>query len=120
MPGHLVTLNSYDEDYWCWSQFGNTEWGSIIGAFQSPEGAEPGGGWTWVTGEEWDYVGWGVNEPNNDHGGEDCLGGWFLNFTGWNDYMCDSLHPGGYIVEYELDSVVNDVRSWGAIKAIYR
>lgn len=118
IPGHLVTMGSSEEDYWCWQQFGVSNHGYWLGGYQ-PEGtAEPAEGWLWETGETWSYTGWGAMEPN-DVDEEDCLLGWFSNFTGWNDGSCDEITSWGYIVEYEPEIVADEVITWGAVKASY-
>ena len=119
LPGHLVTMSSFEEDHWCWLVFGVLDHGYWLGGYQ-PEGTpEPDEGCRWVTGESWGYTGWGDAEPN-DFYEEDCLSGWFVNFRGWNDVSCDEIKPWGYIVEYESEIVDVNRNSWGVLKSLYR
>ena len=73
---HLVTMTTPAEnafvaalvaarpDAW------NGGWGPWIGAYQWAGGAEPAGGWRWITGEAWTHANWRPGEPNDDKGGE--------------------------------------------------
>ena len=50
--------------------------GLKLGGYQdtsSPSYSEPGGGWSWVTGEAWSYTNWTSGEPNNAGGAENFL-----------------------------------------------
>lgn len=110
-PGHLVTITSQAEtDFLVANGMGLAfEW---LGAYQSADGAEPDGGWMWVTGEPFTYTNWAPSEPSNDAFGDDedvlqmmSLGD--ANPLGqWNDSI-DSDSPdyqyalNGYIVEYD-------------------
>jgi len=77
---YLATLTSAEENafvfgladnpaYWLIDTAGNNE-GPYIGALQTPGSGEPGGGWTWVTGEAWGFTNWAPGEPNNFGGAE--------------------------------------------------
>jgi hypothetical protein len=67
--GYLATITSADENAWVTANLlplivgtGGGRLGPWIGGFQdtnSPSYSEPAGGWTWVTGEPWDYAAWG-------------------------------------------------------------
>ena len=122
LPGHLVTLTSAEENAWVFTTF-NPQDGAHVGGRQLPDGLEPDGGWTWITGEDWDYENWHSGEPNNSHvgpnGEEDGLR---LNYVGgWNDYDIDYLHgTGDFIVEYESAPVAVDKLKWGGTKALYQ
>lgn len=77
--------------------------GPWLGAFQPPGSTEPGGGWTWLTGEPFAYAPWESNEPSNDAPGESYLH--YFDRSGgraetWNDYYDDEKLP-GFIVELE-------------------
>jgi hypothetical protein len=94
--GHLATITSQEE-----SDFvaANLPWATSLaywlGGIQPPGSAEPDGGWTWVTGETWDYTNWGGGEPN-DLGGEDALH--FQGDEKWNDVNAAAFW--GYLVEF--------------------
>ena len=72
--GHLATANTETENMFI-MQVRDTQvnfGGAWIGLYQDSNGAEPGGGWMWVTGEPLDYTNWSFNEPNNtDNEGTD-------------------------------------------------
>jgi len=104
--GHLATITSAEEDDFIVANIlppsGLGEF-VFVGGFQDPGSPEPGGGWQWVTGEEWDYTHWNPGEPNNNGGAED-----FLIYVGhpsvwgWNDYTSDGAGITGYVVEYPV------------------
>ena len=80
MGGYLATSTSAAENAFISSLFpiGSNIW---IGGFQdrtSPSYSEPGGGWSWVTGEPFVFTNWVnipcCNEPGNTGGNEDNLG----------------------------------------------
>jgi len=75
--------------------------GPWLGGYQVPGSPEPGGGWTWVSGEPWSYENWAPLEPNDYNGNEDSLylfqRPWSTGPT-WNDGSNNSLVR-GYIVE---------------------
>lgn len=108
---YLATITSDDEQAFVASLLASAVsqtavGGFKIGGFQPVGSTEPGGNWTWVTGEVWGYAAWGGGEPNN-LGGENYLYmdqryGWR-----WNDYQnVDNYYsPKGYIVEYETAPV---------------
>jgi hypothetical protein len=74
--GHLVTIGSAAENAFvfdlanvpqAWSEpniYGMVT-GPWIGFAQDPDGAEPAGGWKWVTGESVGYTNWAAGEPND-------------------------------------------------------
>jgi hypothetical protein len=72
-----------------------------LGGFQLPTGAEPGGGWRWITGEPFSYTSWAAGEPNQFLGWEeDCLAPHpDVGSPDWADLACDR-RSGGYFVEY--------------------
>jgi hypothetical protein len=59
-----------------------------FGFRQSASGSEPAGGWDWECGTS-SYVSpaWGLFEPNNQGGSEDC--GSLTTGGGWNDANCN-------------------------------
>ncbi|MBX3733312.1 MAG: PQQ-binding-like beta-propeller repeat protein [Verrucomicrobiae bacterium] len=82
--GHLATFASAAE--WAagrsvWQSYGRATW---IGGYQREDGAEPRGGWEWITGEPWAFEAWAPSEPNNYLGfAENHLD--ILAAGGWND-----------------------------------
>ncbi|MBU3683783.1 MAG: hypothetical protein FGM39_07215 [Phycisphaerales bacterium] len=103
LGGHLVTVNSADEDGFvvglttvpppgsgrnCW-----------LGGFQQEGACEPACGWTWVTGEEFSFTNWLPNEPNNISGDDKYLNIWI---TGqWND--ASPWHTAESVIEWSAD-----------------
>ncbi len=99
LPGHLVTINSLEENQFVYTNFIQSTDANWLGAFQPDGSAEPGGGWQWITGESFEYKNWPSSEPNNN-GNENALqmpGG---NNGTWNDANSMTTSP-GYVVEYE-------------------
>ncbi len=104
-PGHLATLTSAQEMAFIGTNFPAALSGNYyLGGYQLPGSEEPAGGWTWITGEPWDYANWAPNEPNNNGPGPES----FLQLCagGWNDTL-DIAWYYGYVVEYECPNPVN-------------
>jgi len=114
--GYLATLTSAAENEWLTTTFGGGTPegfpayldGCWIGGYQPPGSAEPDGGWTWVTGEAWNFTNWWPPiEPNNNPDGENAvvLEHGLLPGTGaaWND-LNSSWVRRGYVLEYSADS----------------
>jgi len=86
MGGYLATPTSAAENTWMFDNVANdlalwhhdpaSFWtidmaGPWIGAYQdtaSPSYSEPGGGWTWISGETWNFSNWSISEPNSGPG----------------------------------------------------
>jgi len=90
--GHLVTINSAEEQNWLVSKFLQVPEPTWIGLYQDhghPDYSEPAGGWVWISGEPVTYTNWHrllSIEPNNDGGGEDyAVMGWGWDCS-WNDW----------------------------------
>ncbi len=133
--GYLVTLHSDKENefvfnlikekkFWFkWDASHNYVMsGPFIGAFQPAGSKEPGGGWKWVTGENWTYTNWckdGVKEdrdprpnyqPNDATGNQNVAAYGEVNepVSYWGDFphkfgTYNSPFPGnayGFIIEY--------------------
>jgi fibronectin type 3 domain-containing protein len=103
LPGHLATLNAFNEDQFIVNNVPNAQSGSThwIGGYQdrlAPDYSEPVGGWRWVTGEPWGYTNWNGGEPNNAGGVEDFLQ--WLPPGNWND-VPGAATITGFLVEYE-------------------
>jgi len=74
--GHLVTVNSSEENEWLYNTFYTemSTYGAWIGLYQDtddPAYSEPAGGWKWISGEPVTFTGWYGQEPNDLGGGED-------------------------------------------------
>ncbi|MEI7877664.1 MAG: hypothetical protein WCI96_07015, partial [Planctomycetota bacterium] len=125
--GHLATLTSQSES----DLAGRLSLGlsaMLLGGYQdrsSPNYAEPGGGWRWVTDEPWVYTNWGTGEPNNasnGHGdpGEDYLSSWTgdQGFRwGDGDNICPGCNPGPFLIEYDADCNNDGLVDYGQILA---
>ncbi len=112
--GYLAAITSKEENIfiycliktnaalWIQRPSGN-RWGPWIGGFQPPGSAEPGGGWSWVTGEPFAYANWNAGEPSNDHGIEDRIHFWGERAPSgevWNDKPAgDTVN--GFVIEYD-------------------
>ncbi len=73
------------------------EMGALLGGYQPPGSAEPGGGWTWVTGEPWNFENWAGGQPDNGGQPEDGLHFWRGN--AWNDQSTNGVNFISYVVE---------------------
>lgn len=104
--------------------------GPVLGGYQ-PEGSEePAGGWTWLSGVEFDYTNWAQNlddgvvdkdprdntQPNDSADGQPIMGFGELNMpvSTWGDYTASQTNPEGIvrgsyacIIEYEEEPVAN-------------
>ena len=90
-----------------------------LGGRQSETGGEPGDGWFWVTGEEWSYLNWGEDQPDNGPGEYDYLGN---RDSGpeWYDRINSPTTVHGYIVEYSESVIGRDEMSWCDVKDLFR
>jgi hypothetical protein len=103
LKGHLVTITTEAEKQFLVDSFGVNLGNRWIGGFQSEGATEPNDGWTWVTGEFWQYTYWAIGEPNNAGGNENALilvGG---ELSLWNDLDAsnNAYWIPGYVIEYE-------------------
>ena len=103
--GYLATITSSQENdfvfglinapqYWFLGQFG-----PYLGGYQPPGSSEPAGGWTWLTGEPWDFSNWAGGQPDNG-GGEEGLHYW--NGSHWNDLPTNHLGAISYVIERDI------------------
>jgi len=98
IQGHLAVISSIEEQKKIWGNFPFP--GYFLGGRQKNGLNEPNGNWIWVTGENWDFSNWDVNEPNNENNNEQ-----YLQFSEskngtWNDVRSTYIAK-GYIIEYE-------------------
>jgi hypothetical protein len=110
--GTLATITSPAENAFVFSLvnspiFFNTFNGSgpALGGIQPPGSPEPGGGWSWATGELWSYTNWLPGSPDNAGGfiNEDRLH-FFSSIANtpsamWNDINQNDTNLGGYVIE---------------------
>jgi flagellin-like hook-associated protein FlgL len=77
--GHLATVTSAEKWNQIVAQLGNDAskcfW---LGGFQEEGAEEPAGGWTWVTGEPFEYTNW---SPANQPGNEDSINQKYLEVS---------------------------------------
>ncbi len=99
--GYLATITSQAENDFImslsWADPNAPYW---LGGVQDPLGAEPAGGWGWVTGETWAYTNWAGGEPNDISVNEDWLAiyGPIAERPGvWQD---EDTVTDGYVVEF--------------------
>ncbi len=105
LVGHLVTLTSQEENTFVTELMAGNEDTGWAGGFQLPNSEEPDEGWTWITGETWDYTAWrSPYEPNNN-GDENAIELFASDHTmgpsAWNDLSKNNSLT-SYIVEYEV------------------
>lgn len=120
--GHLATITSaaenqfvfeliLDDSFWTGDGLEQFVYGPWLGAQQQPGSSEPDGGWSWVTGETFQFTSWFSGEPSNTNGIEDALH--FINrdlsSTGpWNDWSSSGQQLDGvnriwgYVVESDV------------------
>ncbi len=100
--------------------------GPSLGGYQPKGSIEPDGGWSWLSGEKWEYSNWAVNlddgiidkdprdntQPNDSADGQPIMGFGELNqpVSTWGDYTASPTKPNGevrgtyaFIIEYESD-----------------
>ena len=99
VQGHLATINDAQEKDFLAANFGVRGW---IGGFQdftSPSYSEPGGGWSWITGEPFTYSNWAAVEPNDFNGNEEVI-----EMTGVGEFNDQAIsgnnQVAGYYVEF--------------------
>jgi hypothetical protein len=108
--GHLATVTSAAENGFAWGLTAGTN--SWLGGYQADGACEPGCGWTWVTGESWDYSSWYWAEPNNLGGAEEWLQFW-AGTSAWNDHTATVSFS--YVVEWSADCDGNGIVDYGEI-----
>ena len=73
VPGHLATINDQAENDFLATTFGVRAWVGGVQDTTSPSFSEPDGGWSWITGEAFNYANWAPGEPNDFNGNEEHL-----------------------------------------------
>src|SRR4030042_8925 len=71
MSACLTSGAAADEKYWGTDSYNG--YGPWLGGYQDGQATEPAKGWSWITGEPWEYDNWsaGAGEPNDGDGLED-------------------------------------------------
>jgi len=136
LGGHLATLTTLGESAFVaamLSQHGDlgesptSQFGPWLGGYQADTSMEPAGGWSWITGEPWDFTYWASHQPDNGCGStgavEDYLhlighaGGseWFM----WNDLSTVGCGDAvvSFLVEWDADCNHDGAVDFGQILA---
>ena len=107
MGGHLATISSETENIFVGNLSRNIVWNGVygpwLGGFQQPNSCEPKCGWTWVTGEVWNYLppSWDLFDNGGGGRNENFLQ-YFIQVSQWNDIPEDGDNSiKGYMVEWE-------------------
>ncbi len=100
--GYLATITSALENEFVYAlvsapAYWAGELGPLFGGYQPSGSPEPSGGWTWVTGEPWEYSNWAGGQPDNGGEPEDCIH--FLSGGKWNDKMPSRQQFTSYVAE---------------------
>ena len=108
--GYLATITSAAENLFVFSLVNSPEFfsgdggngaGPAIGGYQLDGQSDSSVGWTWETGEPWDYTNWAPGQP-------DLLSETRLHFWSgsqgvpaptWNNLPADASNVGGYVIE---------------------
>lgn len=108
LGGYLATLTSQEENDFVSNTFPSARSGGYhLGGQQAPGQTDPSAGWSWITGEPWQFTNWLPGGEPNDFGGvnEDklALHGYLQdgNPNGyWNDLQTTGSAQ-GFVVEFE-------------------
>ncbi len=104
LPGGLVAIESPEENSFIVDNLlgGDLPGAYWIGGYQEQGAPEPDGGWGWVTGEDWDYTNWDVDQPGNEVDNENAI-----QIEARQEYALGTWHDRraaadnlGYIIEY--------------------
>ena len=100
-----------EDEFWVFGEppLVSAAWGPYLGGYQIPGSTEPGGGWTWLSGEPWEYTNWDGGQPDNNVGIEhylqfhsvDGVKASTWNDWGWREYDPDP-NPHAYVIEFEV------------------
>ena len=106
--GHLVTINSAEEETWLRNTFGgSTQFWIGFNDLQTE------GTWVWSSGEPVTYTHWHPGQPDNS-GDEDCaILNWYIYNGAWNDWD-PTLHEIQGIAEYNAVPIPGAVWLFGS------
>ncbi len=100
--GYLATFSGQAEADWVRTTFApDRVWFGRVQDIQDPGYSEPGGGWTWMTGEPVTYTQWNPGQPDNF--GQP---NWVAEFGelhadgGWDDVWVNDTNNNGYLTEW--------------------
>jgi hypothetical protein len=102
--GYLVTPTSQEENNYVFSLIDEDKYcsngGPWIGGYQPGGATEPNEGWSWITGEPFDFSNWAAGQPNEYQNlNENVIRYAQLKAT-WNDTQ-DSGISISYVIEYD-------------------
>ena len=99
--GYLATLTNAQENSFVADLVQANNENAFLGGFQVDPTAPPNVGWTWVTGETWDYTSWANGEPNDQGSPNEPVLEMWTNRE-WNDcpFSGSGYSQFAYVVEY--------------------
>ena len=113
IQGHLATLTTEAENNFVWEELGGNLKHYWIGGEQTGSPEEPTGGWSWVTGEAWEFAHWfSPAELNNSGGKQHYLSFWSGPGGNWMDARNDWGGAKGYVVEFSSQAVPLPAPIW--------
>lgn len=90
----VESLLALDPLAWSFEPRDTAKNGPWIGLTQPPGSAEPGGGWTWATGEAYAYTHWHSGQPDNFLGDNRVIYWDDAGSIGWADHVNDPVAAG--------------------------
>lgn len=119
--GYLACPTTMGENDWVWAQVvapTYTGWDGWIGLYQD-QGAEPAGGWKWISGEPANYFSWCGFQPDNS--GPENYGNYHGSPKCWNDMAENGCYFGeclvkSYLIEWSADCNGNGIVDFGEIR----
>ena len=91
----ILGFLAQDDQLWTGEPHDNARSGPWIGLTQPPGSTEPAGGWTWDTGEIYDFTAWHSGQPDNYLGDSYGIYWDYQGTIGWGDHFNDPV-AGGY------------------------
>lgn len=111
MNGYLAAINSAEENAFFTDTIAplaalGPRFEIWVGGHQPAGSPEPGGGWSWLSGEPWTYSNWSAGQPNNSWGGTEYVLTFYVapnefgNIGEWGDAP-DNI-TSWFVVEYAV------------------
>ena len=123
VAGHLATITSAEENDSVTELMAGVVVEAWVGGEQLPDSEEPDEGWTWITGELWDYDNWRSGEPNDNNDNESVLEVYSSDHppypSVWNDMSPEDL-MNAYVVEYTPEPATMSLLALGSLVALRR
>lgn len=103
-PGRLAEMNTSGERSFFTSTYGTAALNQVwLGGTQTAGGAEPAGGWQWLSSRPFSPTFWATGQPNDANSNEDSL---FMvvsnNALAWADGANNRSQALGFLVEYNV------------------